>query len=307
MTFPTSLALTSRQPWLKRFGDMCRNEGRGESLAVGDKLILNSTMQDKDTTLASTAKTALVTGASKGIGRGIAVGLAEAGWNVIINYNRDSAGAEETASRVRDLGRDGWLIQADVGFKDQAERLFDQVRQHVDRLDALVNNAGVQTWAPLLELSEEDFDRTIRTNLKGCFLCTQQAALMMKQSGRGAIVNIGSGANKVPFPNLADYCASKGGIENLTKVAAVELGPLGIRVNCVAPGAIEIERTKLESPDYAGTWGPITPIRRVGQVSDVAAAVVFLTSDDAEFTTGQTVYVDGGLWTAGQWPYQAGD
>ena len=99
----------------------------------------------------------------------------------------------------------------------------------------------------------------------------------------------------------------KGGIENLTKVCAVELGPLGIRVNCVAPGAIEIERTKLEAGDYAGTWGSITPMRRVGQAQDVAAVVAFLASDAAEFTTGQTVYVDGGLWTAAQWPYSSDD
>jgi len=249
-------------------------------------------------------KTALVTGASKGIGRGIVLGLAAAGWDLIVNYNRDEAGAEETAAGVRELGRTCWVIQGDVGYGDQVANLFEQARRHVQRLDLLVNNAGVQTWAPLLELKEEDFDRTIRTNLKGCFLCTRQAALMMQEQGGGAIVNIGSGANKTPFPNLVDYCASKGGIENLTKVAAVELGPLGIRVNCVAPGAIEIERTKLESPDYAGTWGPITPLRRVGQVGDVAAVVVFLASDAAQFTTGQTIYVDGGLWTAGQWPYE---
>lgn len=249
-------------------------------------------------------RTALVTGASKGIGRGIAVGLAEAGWDLIVNYNRDAAGAEQTADRVRELGRTCRVIQGDVGYGDQARKLFEEVKQHAGRLDLLVNNAGVQTWAPLLELKEDDFDRTIRTNLKGCFLCTQQAALIMKEQGGGVIVNIGSGANKTPFPNLVDYCASKGGIDNLTKVSAVELGPLGIRVNCVAPGAIEIERTRLESPDYAGTWGPLTPIRRVGQVGDVAAVVVFLASDAAEFTTGQTIYVDGGLWTAGQWPYE---
>jgi len=245
----------------------------------------------------------LVTGASKGIGRGIAVGLAEAGWDVCINYHGDEEGAKETAERVRALGQSCWIFQADVGYGDQVKKLFEDVRKQVDHLEAVINNAGVQTWAPLLELKEEDFDRTIRTNLKGCFLCTQQAALMMKDQGGGVIVNIGSGANKTPFPNLIDYCASKGGIENLTKVSAVELGPLGIRVNCVAPGAIEIERTQLESPDYAGTWGPLTPLRRVGQASDVAAVVVFLASDAAQFTTGQTVYVDGGLWTAGQWPY----
>ena len=248
------------------------------------------------------AKNALVTGASKGIGRGIAVALAEAGWNVAINYNRDQAGAEETAQRVQAAGVQAWCMQGDIGIGDDVRRMFAEYDEQVGALDLLVNNAGVQTWAKLLDLQEEDFDRTIRTNLKGCFLCTQQAAMRMRDRG-GSIVNIGSGANKTPFPFLVDYCASKGGIENLTKVCAVELGPHKIRVNCVAPGAIEIERTQLEAPDYAGTWTPLTPMRRVGQPSDVAPVVVFLASDAARFTTGQTIYVDGGLWTANVWPY----
>jgi len=253
--------------------------------------------------MTTATRVALVTGASKGIGRGIALGLAARGWDVAINYNRDEAGARETASAIAELGRQSWLFQGDVGYSDQVRRMFEAFRREVGRLHLLVNNAGVQTWASLLELKEEDWDRTIRTNLKGSFLCTQQAAPLIRDSGGGSIVNIGSGANKTPFPNLVDYSASKGGLENLTRVAALELGPLGIRVNCVAPGAIEIERTKLESPDYAGTWAPLTPMRRVGQVQDVAAVVVFLASEDAAFTSGQTIYVDGGLWTANHWPY----
>lgn len=252
----------------------------------------------------SVAKTALVTGASKGVGRGIALGLADAGWDVIVNYQRDEAGARETAAAITSRGRRSWLVQADVGYSDQVQRMFDFVRDTVGRLDLLVNNAGVQTWSSLLDLREEDWDRTLRTNLKGTFLCTQAAARMMLTSG-GSIVNIGSGANKQPFLNLVDYCAAKGGIENLTRVSAVELGAYKIRVNCVAPGAIEIERTKLEAPNYAATWGAITPLGRVGNVDDVARAVVFLASDGADFITGQTLYVDGGLWTKAQWPYEA--
>jgi NAD(P)-dependent dehydrogenase (short-subunit alcohol dehydrogenase family) len=120
----------------------------------------------------------------------------------------------------------------------------------------------------------------------------------------GSIVNIGSGANKRPFQGLVDYSASKGGIEQFTQVAAVELGPENIRVNCVAPGAIEIERTKLEVDDYAGTWGPVTPLRRIGTPEDVARAVVFLASPAADFVAGQTIYVDGGLMTQAPWPYK---
>ena len=249
------------------------------------------------------AKTALVTGASSGIGRGIALGLADAGWNVGINYHSNRNGAEETAEQVQAFGRKSWILQADVGDGEQVRTMFSDLQMKTDPLGLLVNNAGVQTWAPLLDLAEEDWDRTIRTNLKGTFLCTQQAARRMKASGGGRIVNIGSGANKSPFPNLADYCASKGGIEMLTRVSAVELGPHGITVNCVAPGSTEIERTKQEDPDYAKAWAPLTPMRRIGTVEDVVRAVVFLTQDTSDFITGQTLYVDGGLYSQVPWAY----
>lgn len=182
--------------------------------------------------------------------------------------------------------------------------MFKEFQTVAGKIDLLVNNAGVQTWAPLLKLGEQDWDRTIRTNLKGTFLCTQEAARSMKDMGGGGIVNIGSGANKSPFPNLVDYCASKGGIEQFMVVAAVELGPLNIRVNCVAPGCVEIERTRLEDPDYAGTWHRLTPLRRVGQVTDFANVVAYLASDEVSFVTGQTLYVDGGLWSQIPWPYE---
>lgn len=249
--------------------------------------------------------TALVTGSSKGVGRGIAIGLANAGWDVVVNYNGDREGAESTARAIRDIGRSSWVIQANVANSDDVLGMFAELDQcDAKPLRLLVNNAGVQTWCSLMELSEQDWDRVIDTNLKGSFLCTQQAARRMIKHGLGgSIINIGSGANKRPFPNLVAYSASKGGLNQLTQVCAVELGPEKIRVNCVAPGAIEIERTKLEADDYAGTWGPITPLRRIGYPDDVAKAVVYLASPDAEFVTGQTIYVDGGLLTQAMWPY----
>lgn len=254
--------------------------------------------------MAQQTKVALVTGASQGVGRGIALGLAENGWDVGVNYHRNQAGAEDTAEVIRAKGRQAWLLPADVGDSQQVQAMFEQFDRQAGQLNLLVNNAGVQTWAPLLELREEDWDRTIRTNLKGTFLCTQQAARRMQTAGGGRIVNIGSGANKAPFPNLGDYCASKGGIETLTVVAAVELGQYSITVNCVAPGTIEIERTRLEDPDYAGTWAALTPLGRIGYVEDVANAVVFLAGPGADFITGQTLYVDGGLWSQIPWAYR---
>jgi NAD(P)-dependent dehydrogenase (short-subunit alcohol dehydrogenase family) len=248
-------------------------------------------------------KMALVTGSSKGVGKGIALELARCGCDVAVNYHSDRAGAETTASEIRAMGRQAYVMYADVGAVAEVDRMFDEVLGWSPRLDILVNNAGVQTWKPLLELNEAEWDRVIDTNLKGCFLCTQRAARHMREHGGGCIVNIGSGCNKIPFPNLVDYTASKGGIEMFTKSAAIELGKYRIRVNCVAPGAIEIERTKQEAGGYAGTWAKLTPLGRVGNPLDVARAVAFLASESGGFITGQTIWVDGGLFSHPIWPY----
>jgi len=249
-------------------------------------------------------KAAVVTGASKGIGREIALALARAGCDVAVNYHSDEDGARAAVAEIQALGRRAIPISGHVGKAEDIDAMLEQATQAFGRLQIWVNNAGVQAWKPLLELSEEEWDRVIDTNLKGTFLGTQRAARHMKQFGSGRILNIGSGSNKIPFPNLVSYTASKGGIEMLTKVSAVELGPYGITVNCIAPGAIEIERTKQETVDYAGAWAPLTPVRRIGHPDDVAQAVCFLASDDASFITGQTVYVDGGLFVQGPWPYR---
>lgn len=241
-------------------------------------------------------KATLVTGASKGIGKGIALELAMAGSDVAVNYHGDAEGAAVTVDEITRLGGRAIAVSGDVSQRDQVEKMFQQVLNSFGRMDILVNNAGIQTWKPLLELAEEDWDRVLATNLKGNFLCTQEAGKLMQKNG-GAIVNIGSGCNKIPFRNLVDYTASKGGIEMFTKVAALELGPLGIRVNCVAPGSIEIERTKKELGDYAGMWARVTPLRRIGTPSDIGLAVVFLASEAASFITGQTLWVDGGLYS----------
>jgi NAD(P)-dependent dehydrogenase (short-subunit alcohol dehydrogenase family) len=256
--------------------------------------------------MALDSKTALVTGASKGIGRGIALELARLGCDVAVNYHSDRDGAEATAAEITAIGRTGFAVQADVGNAAAVTGMFEQVLGRFPRLNILVNNAGTQVWKPLLELQEAEWDRVIATNLKGCFLCTQRAGRHMKEHGGGRIINIGSGCNKAPFPNLVSYTASKGGIEMFTKVAAMELGKHQITVNCVAPGAIEIERTKLETGDYAGTWASLTPLTRVGQPVDVARAVAFFAGDESDFVTGQTLWVDGGAFTHPNWPYPVG-
>ncbi len=239
-------------------------------------------------------KTALVTGANGALGSEISRKLAAAGAHIVVNYFEDAASAELLASSIG-----GTAVFADVGDASDV----DKIVASFPRIDILVNNTGIQTFCPLLDLAEADWDRVIRTNLKGCFLCTQRVGRLMRANGGGRIINIGSGSNKAPFAGLSSYTASKGGIEMFTKVSAAELGPFGITVNCVAPGAIETERTKLEIPDYAGTWGKLTPLGRIGTPQDVARAVAFFAGDDAAFITGQTLWVDGGLFSKPAWPY----
>jgi 3-oxoacyl-[acyl-carrier protein] reductase len=251
------------------------------------------------------AQLAIVTGASTGIGRHLASALARDGFAVAFSYRSSRAAAESLAAELEHFSTAVLAVQCDVGVKADVDHFYSQVLAwHGAAPSLLVNNAGVQTWSPLLDLPESNWDDVIRTNLKGCFLNTQVAARLMKAAGRGGrIVNIGSGCNKLAFPRLVDYTASKGGIEQFTKSAAVELGPFGITVNCVAPGAIAIERTAEEAPDYAGHWSPITPLGRIGTPEDVAGVVRFFASPAAAFVTGQTLWVDGGLFTRANWPY----
>ncbi len=243
--------------------------------------------------------TAVVTGASGGIGKAIALELARAGCRVAVNHLNDPAGADAVVAGIAELGREGFAVQADVGVPAEVERMF----REVGRVDVLVNNAAVQTAGPLLDVTDDEWDRVIRTNLTGCFLCTRAASRLMKERGGGAIVNIGSGCCKAPFPGLVAYTASKGGIEMFTKVAAIELGRYGIRVNCVAPGAIAVERTTADDPDYSNRWAAVTPLGRIGTPADVASAVVYLASPAASFITAQTLWVDGAAFTKPQWPY----
>ena len=244
---------------------------------------------------------AIVTGASRGVGKGIALELARRGCRVAVNYQSSLDRAEETVREVAAHGVDAFPVRADVSVPADVTAMVDAAVARFGQLNILINNAGVQTWTALLDVTEAEWDQVIATNLKGCFLCTQAAARYMKDHGGGAIVNIGSGCNKIAFPRLVAYTASKGGIEMFTKVAAVELGPYGIRVNCVAPGAVEIERTKLELPDYAGFWGSKAPLGRVGTPADIGEVVAFVVSDGASFMTGQTVWVDGGLFSRPAW------
>ena len=250
-----------------------------------------------------TGKTALVTGSSQGIGRAIAVRFAQEGADVVINYNRTPGGAEEVLREVEATGRRGLIVQADISNTAEVRKLVATVVEHFGQLDILVNNAGIETHAPFWEVTEEDYDRVLNVNLKGVFFATQAVVRHLMQTRRsGKIINISSVHEELPFPNFAAYCASKGGLKMLTRNLSVELGPLGITINSIAPGAIEtpINTKLLNDPQKLSALLSQIPLSRLGKPHDVAGLAVFLASPDADYVTGSTYFVDGGL----TWHYQ---
>lgn len=249
---------------------------------------------------------AIVTAGDSAIGRHLVLALAGAGHDVAFTHlgAGDMAARLEAEAAALGARARGW--QSDAGDEDAVARLHAEAADWAGKTpDVLVNNAGIQTWASLLDLRADHWDAVMRVNLRGTFLNTQAFGRAAVAAGRGgSVVNLGSGCNKLAFPRLVDYTASKGGVEQFTKVAAVELGPHGIRVNCIAPGAIATERTAAEAGDYAGTWARVTPLRRVGTPQDICGPLLFLISDAAAFVTGQTLWVDGGAFTQANWPYE---
>jgi 3-oxoacyl-[acyl-carrier protein] reductase len=248
---------------------------------------------------------AIITAGPSAIGRSLVTALAKAGYDVAFTHLGADQAAADLVAQVGHLGRRARAWEADAGDEAAVQGFHAEAADWAgDAPDVLVNNAGIQTWAGLLDLRADQWDAVMHTNLRGTFLNTQAAGRAMVAAGKGgSIVNLGSGCNKLAFPKLVDYTASKGGIEQFTKSAAVELGPHGIRVNCIAPGAIATERTAAEAGDYAGTWSKVTPLRRVGTPEDIAGPLVFLCSEAASFITGQTIWVDGGVFSQATWPY----
>lgn len=240
----------------------------------------------------------LVTGSSKGIGRGVAVRLAQEGADVAINYNSDPGGAEEALADVRAAGRQGVAIQANTGSVADVRRLVEASAEALGGLDVIVNNAGIEIDAPFWEVTEADYDRVLNVNLKGVFFGTQAFVRHCRSQGTGGkIINISSVHEDLAFPGFASYCASKGALRMLARSLAVELGPLGITINNIAPGAIEtpINAKLLNDPVKLEALLRQTPLGRLGQTSDVAALATFLASAESDFVTGSTYYVDGGL------------
>ena len=237
----------------------------------------------------------LVTGASKGIGAEIAKEAAREGADVIVNYGSDRAGAEATLDEIIQLGRRGMVIGADVSRKADVEGMVAAGIARFGKIDVLINNAGIAIWRPFLELTEDEWDRTLDTNLKSVFLCSQAVVRhLVANHLAGSIVNISSVAAHGALDCLVPYCASKGGMALVTKAMATELGPYGIRVNSLAPGTIDIKRNRDTDPNYPDNWVPYIPLGRVGQVGEIAKPVIFLASEEAGYITGQTFWADGG-------------
>lgn len=249
-------------------------------------------------------KVVLVTGASKGIGRAIALGAAREGADLFLNYHTDAQGAEEVASLARRLGRRAWIVRADIRHPEQIRSMFEGVRREVAALHVLINNAAVTGWTPLFEVTVEKWDAVIETNLRGTFLCSLEAARMMKDTGGGTIVNVSTNCAALGVRNLVAYAASKGAIHAMTKQLAVELAPYRIRVNTFAPGPTLVERNLQDDPDYNATWGSVVPLARAAAPEEMVGPAIFLASDDSSYMTGQVFYVDGGWTVAGRLPEQ---
>jgi glucose 1-dehydrogenase len=243
-------------------------------------------------------RVAIVTGSSSGIGQSIAARLAGEGASIVINYAGDPEGAEETLKQVTAAGAKGIIVQADVSKVEAVRDLVDQAWKAFASADILVNNAGMEKKSDFCEAREEDYDHVLGVNLKGPFFLTQAFVQRLRDTRKpGRVINISSVHEDMAFPGFATYCASKGGLRMLMRNLAVELGPLGITVNNVAPGAIAtpINTALLENKPKLNALLAQIPLGRLGTPEDVASLVAFLASDDASYITGATFTVDGGL------------
>lgn len=240
-------------------------------------------------------KTAIVTGASRGIGRAIAVKLAELGANLVLNYRSDSKSVEDVIKEIESKGSKAIAVQGDVSVFSDAENIVKKAVEVFDSLDILINNAGITKDGLVLRMKEEDFDKVIDVNLKGAFNCIRHAApVMVKQKG-GKIVNISSVVGVTGNAGQINYSAAKAGIIGVTKSAARELASRGINVNAVAPGFIETDMTQILSDKVKESTLNTIPLKRFGSAQDIANMVAFLVSSSADYITGQVINVDGGM------------
>ncbi|HEY1517767.1 MAG TPA: SDR family oxidoreductase [Solirubrobacteraceae bacterium] len=246
-------------------------------------------------------RAAIVTGASKGIGRQLAIGLASAGSDVIVNYKTDAEGAEEVCRLINATGvGSARAIPADVSSSREARELVSAATERFGRLDLLVNNAGRTRFGPASEMTDEDFDDVVNTNLRGAFFASVAAAAAMNGTG-GSIVNISSCAASLMIQHHALYTMSKGGLEALTRQLALEFAP-AVRVNAIAPAPTSNARNLAYDPDYDANWGRVIPMERVAQAEDFVGPLLFLATEVSGFLTGEVLHVDGGWSLKGHTP-----
>ena len=241
-------------------------------------------------------KVALVTGAGTGIGVGIAESLAACGADVALVYHASAKGAEETAAKLRASGRRAITIGADLQKVADIDRIVDATVKEFGRIDILINNSGITDPHPPLELTEAQWDQTLDVNLKGMFFCSQRAArVMVEQKINGAIVNLSSVHSARSFMNHTHYAATKAAINHMTRSLAKHFAAYGIRVNAIAPGAVEVERYFRTMPDYnRDEWASRIPLGRIGFPSDIGPTAAFLCSEHTSWLTGQVIFIDGG-------------
>ena len=242
-------------------------------------------------------KVAIVTGASQGIGRGIAMGLAEAGADVVVNCDRNIQKAEEVANEIRTCGRRAIVAQADVSKSTDVKRMVQLALEKFGKVDILVNNAGIEIGGAIEDVSEEVWDRVMGINLKGVFFCSQVVGRhMIQRKSGGAIINVASISGSMPEMNSGAYTPSKAGMIGLTKLLAIEWAKYNIRVNSVSPGPVmtPMQRTAYPSEALLAARNKAVPMNRHGTPGEIAKAVVFLASDDSSYMTGADLVVDGG-------------
>ena len=250
-------------------------------------------------------QTALVTGANSGIGEAIARAMGRCGANVVINYTANEDAAEKIADEIRQGGASAAAIKADVSREEEVAAMFSKADETFGGIDILVSNAGIQKDSPFTEMTLEKWNAVIGVNLTGAFLCAREAARRFLKQGvvagrsasAGKIIFISSVHDTIPWAGHVNYAASKGGMQMLMKSVAQELASSKVRANCISPGAIKtnINRAAWETPEAEAELEKLIPYGRVGTAEDVARAAVWLASDDAEYLTGTTIYVDGGM------------
>jgi 3-oxoacyl-[acyl-carrier protein] reductase len=240
-------------------------------------------------------KTAVVTGASRGIGKAIALAFAKAGANVVVNYTSNAKAAQEVVEEIEKMGRKALSVKADVSKPEEVENLISEVLNSFGSIDILVNNAGITRDKLIIKMTESDFDEVISTNLKGAFNCTKSAAKVMIKQKSGKIINISSVVGIIGNSGQSNYAAAKAGLIGFTKSMAKELARRGITVNAVAPGFIETEMSAVLPEAVKEEFMKGIPLGRGGKAEDVANVVLFLASKYSDYITGQVIHIDGGM------------